>query len=82
MELTDIKTIREIERRFDFGFSKGLGQNFLLDGAVLDKIIEAAEIDGGVLEIGPGFGVLTQKLCERYNQNCRRQSATPSHSHR
>lgn len=64
MELTDIKTIREIERRFDFGFSKGLGQNFLLDGAVLDKIIEAAEIDGGVLEIGPGFGVLTQKLSE------------------
>lgn len=64
MELTSVKTIREIERKFGFSFSKGLGQNFLLDSAVLDKIAEAAEIDGGVLEIGPGFGVLTKKLAE------------------
>ena len=64
MDLTDIKTIREIERKFNFGFSKGLGQNFLLNGEVLDKIIEAAEIEDGVLEIGPGFGVLTRRLCE------------------
>ncbi|MBR4173598.1 MAG: 16S rRNA (adenine(1518)-N(6)/adenine(1519)-N(6))-dimethyltransferase RsmA [Clostridia bacterium] len=64
MDLTDIKTIREIEKKFNFGFSKGLGQNFLLDSSVLDKIADAAEIDGGVLEIGPGFGVLTKKLSE------------------
>lgn len=64
MELTDIKTIREIERKFNFGFSKGLGQNFLLDSAVLEKIAEAAEIEDGVLEIGAGFGVLTKKLSE------------------
>lgn len=64
MELTDIKTIREIECKFDFGFSKGLGQNFLLDASVLDEIVSAADIEEGVLEIGPGFGVLTKKLSE------------------
>ena len=64
MDLTDIRTIREIERKFDFGFSKGLGQNFLLDSAVLDEIAEAAQITDGVLEIGPGFGVLTHRLSQ------------------
>ena len=63
MDLTDIRTIKEIERKFNFGFSKGLGQNFLLDSGVLDEIAEAADISGGVLEIGPGFGVLTKRLC-------------------
>lgn len=64
MDLTSPRTIKEIAEKFGFGFSKGLGQNFLLDEAVLDKIADAAEIDGGVLEIGPGFGVLTKRLCE------------------
>jgi len=64
MDLTDIRTIREIERNFNFGFSKGLGQNFLLDSTVLDEIADAAEISGGVLEIGPGFGVLTRRLSQ------------------
>lgn len=64
MELTDIRVIRDIERKFDFTFSKGLGQNFLLDPEVLDEIAEAAEIDKGVLEVGPGFGVLTKRLAE------------------
>ena len=64
MDLTDIRTIREIERKFDFGFSKGLGQNFLLDSGVLDEIADAADISGGVLEIGPGFGVLTKRLSQ------------------
>ena len=64
MDLTDVRTIRELERRFDFGFSKGLGQNFLLDSGVLDEIAEAADISGGVLEIGPGFGVLTRRLSQ------------------
>lgn len=64
MNLTSPKTIKEICARFDFNFSKGLGQNFLLDENVLDKIVEAAEIEDGVLEVGPGFGVLTRKLAE------------------
>jgi len=64
MELTSPKVIREIAERFGFSFSKGLGQNFLLDSQVLDKIADAADIDDGVLEVGPGFGVLTKRLCE------------------
>lgn len=64
MDLTSIKTIKELTKRFDFRFSKGLGQNFLTDASVLDKIVEAAEIEDGVLEIGPGFGVLTQALAQ------------------
>jgi len=64
MELTSPKVIKDIAERFGFSFSKGLGQNFLLDPNVLDKIANAADIDDGVLEIGPGFGVLTKRLCE------------------
>ncbi|MEK7142673.1 MAG: 16S rRNA (adenine(1518)-N(6)/adenine(1519)-N(6))-dimethyltransferase RsmA [Patescibacteria group bacterium] len=43
---------------------KSLGQNFLIDLAVLPKIIQAAGIKKGetVLEIGPGFGILTQAI--------------------
>ena len=64
MELTSPKVIKQIAEQFDFGFSKGLGQNFLLDPQVLDKIADAADIDDGVLEVGPGFGVLTKRLCQ------------------
>jgi len=64
MNLTDIRVIKDIERKFNFGFSKGLGQNFLLDEAVLNDIVDAAEIESGVLEVGPGFGVLTKSLLQ------------------
>lgn len=64
MELTQIKTIKEIVARFGFVFKKGLGQNFLTDPQVLKTAVRAAEIDSGVLEIGPGFGVLTYELAK------------------
>lgn len=64
MELTSPKTIKDIASRFDFSFKKGLGQNFLTSRDVLEQIAEAAEVEDGVLEIGPGFGVLTQELCQ------------------
>jgi 16S rRNA (adenine1518-N6/adenine1519-N6)-dimethyltransferase len=46
---------------------KSLGQNFLMDENILNKIIEAGEIKKGekVLEIGPGLGFLTGKLIEK-----------------
>ena len=46
---------------------KSLGQNFLKSEMALKKIIEAGEIkpDDIILEIGPGKGVLTEKLLER-----------------
>ena len=49
---------------------KSLGQNFLKDEGVLDKIILAGELSASdnVLEIGPGEGVLTKKLLEKVGQ--------------
>ncbi|MRR29843.1 16S rRNA (adenine(1518)-N(6)/adenine(1519)-N(6))-dimethyltransferase RsmA [bacterium] len=45
---------------------KGLGQNFLTDPSVLDKVVEAAGVnsDDTVLEIGPGLGSLTRHLAQ------------------
>ncbi len=64
--LSDIGTIKEILSRHGFSFSKGLGQNFLINPSVCPRM---AELSGagegvGVIEIGPGIGVLTQELCE------------------
>ena len=62
--LTDLSTIRDLCERYDFALSKGFGQNFIVNPGVCPKIIEAAGIDKdcGVLEIGPGIGVLTKEL--------------------
>ena len=66
MDLTSAAVIKSIAAKYDFRFKKGLGQNFLTSQAVLEEIADAAEIDGGgVLEIGPGFGVLTNELAKR-----------------
>ena len=65
MELTSPKIIKQIASDYGFVFKKGLGQNFLTSGKILEEIAEAAEIeDGGVIEIGAGFGVPTNELCK------------------
>ena len=51
MDLTSVKTIKDICARYGFVFKKGLGQNFLTDNTVLDETVLAAEIENGVLEI-------------------------------
>ncbi|MDR6227121.1 16S rRNA (adenine(1518)-N(6)/adenine(1519)-N(6))-dimethyltransferase RsmA [Desmospora profundinema] len=55
---------REILARHGIQLKKSLGQHFLTDQHVLDKMMKAAELDSrtGVLEIGPGVGALTQRL--------------------
>lgn len=65
--LSDIGTIKEILSRHGFNFSKGLGQNFLINPSVCPRMAElsGAGEEVGVIEIGPGIGVLTQELCER-----------------
>lgn len=57
----------EILRKYGFSFQKKYGQNFLIDGNILDKIIESAQItkEDCVLEIGPGIGTMTQYLAEK-----------------
>ena len=64
--LSDPKeTIRVIQEN-NFTFRKNYGQNFLIDSHVIDKVIDASEIDKDteVLEIGPGIGTLTEYLAE------------------
>ena len=53
-----------------FRAKKSLGQNFLINPGVLDKIVTAAELDKNdiVIEIGPGKGVLTEKLAKEAGQ--------------
>ena len=65
--LTNLGTIRTIMDRFGFTFSKSLGQNFIVNPSVCPKIAElgGAESEVGVLEIGSGFGVLTNELAAR-----------------
>jgi len=67
MKLYSPRVMKEILEKYGFKFSKGLGQNFLIDGNIINKIVEAADIDenSGVIEIGPGFGTLTQGLCKK-----------------
>ena len=65
--LTNINTVRELLTRHGFTFSKALGQNFLINPSVCPRMAEAAvrSDNAGVLEIGPGIGVLTNELCKR-----------------
>jgi 16S rRNA (adenine1518-N6/adenine1519-N6)-dimethyltransferase len=57
----------EIIQKYQFRFQKKYGQNFLIDGNILDKIIDSAQIskEDCVLEIGPGIGTMTQYLAEQ-----------------
>lgn len=57
---------KELLKQFEFHMNKRLGQNFLVNKDILDKIIQGAELtkEDYVLEIGPGMGSMTQKLCE------------------
>lgn len=63
MNLADINTIRSLLDKSGFSFKKSLGQNFLIDPDVCPAMAAAAcDKDTGVIEIGPGIGVLTAEL--------------------
>lgn len=63
--LSDIGVIKFILSKHGFTFSKALGQNFLVNPSVCPRMAEASGAGQGVgvLEIGPGIGVLTNELC-------------------
>lgn len=65
--LSNIGVIKDILFRHGFTFSKKLGQNFLVNPSVCPKIAELGNaMPGyGILEIGPGIGVLTNELAKR-----------------
>lgn len=66
MEIQDIKTA-ELIKKYNFKFSKSLGQNFLIDDSVPKDIVAGAEVneDDLVIEIGPGVGTLTAQLLNK-----------------
>lgn len=66
MDIKDIKT-KELVEKYNFRFSKSLGQNFLIDDSVLTDIVEGAGVcdEDLVIEIGPGVGTLTAQLLKR-----------------
>lgn len=65
--LTNVNVIKELLEKYGFTFSKGLGQNFLINSSVCPKIAEygLAKKNYGILEIGTGFGTLTAELAKR-----------------
>lgn len=67
LDVTNVSVMKGLLEEFGFHFSKSKGQNFLTQRWVPRRIVEASEIDEncGVVEIGPGFGPLTQELCLR-----------------
>jgi len=67
MTLTNAGELRELLTRHGFTFSKGLGQNFIINPSVCPRMAELSGADKktGVLEIGPGVGVLTVELAKR-----------------
>ena len=66
-ELTDLSVIRALCEKYDFALSKGFGQNFIINPGLPPKIVDASGVDKryGVIEIGPGIGVLTKELAKR-----------------
>lgn len=66
MNLYDYNTVNRILTSHGFTFSKALGQNFIIDPEVCPAMADAlcADEKTGVLEIGPGIGVLTKELCK------------------
>ncbi len=65
--MTSKKEIKELLRKYNLRPKKYMGQNFLIDKKILDKIIESAELKptDTVIEIGAGLGTLTIPLAKK-----------------
>ncbi|MDF1509513.1 16S rRNA (adenine(1518)-N(6)/adenine(1519)-N(6))-dimethyltransferase RsmA [Robertmurraya sp. DFI.2.37] len=63
---TPVRT-REILEKYGFSFKKSLGQNFLIDTNILNRIVDHANLtdESGVIEVGPGIGALTEQIARR-----------------
>jgi len=64
--MTPMERIRKLMESGSFRFTKSLGQNFLTDDNILEKLVWAAGIskEDAVIEIGPGAGTVTEKLLQ------------------
>ena len=70
LNLADIGTVKEILRQHDFSFSKSLGQNFLINPHICPRMADSCACGAAdcVVEIGPGIGVLTYELAQRFSR--------------
>ncbi len=70
LNLADIGTVKSILGRHNFSFSKSLGQNFLINPHICPNMADACseDVSKGVIEIGPGIGVLTYELAQRFQK--------------
>ena len=57
----------DVVKKHGFKFTKSLGQNFLIDDNIIDKIVDGAGAGPGdkIIEVGPGIGTLTRELASR-----------------
>lgn len=62
-----VQKLKKLFEEFGVWPSKSKGQNFLINQNVLEKIVKAANLKNNdyVLEIGPGFGILTEELIKK-----------------
>lgn len=65
-------TTKDVVKKYNFKFTKSLGQNFLIDESVLDDIVKGAEVSAEdyIIEIGPGVGTLTRELLNKAKGVC------------
>ena len=68
MNISHKSTLKDTLSEFDVGLKKSLGQNFLVEPQIPIKIADSVTDADGVIEIGPGAGVLTKELCERFSK--------------
>lgn len=66
-DLTDLRTVKNLERAFGMRARKNFSQHWLVDRHALESIVDAAELTPAthVLEVGAGMGVLTIELAQR-----------------
>ena len=65
--LSDIKVIKSLLSKYGFNFVKSLGQNFIVNDELCPKIVKEGVMGDnlGIIEIGPGLGVLTNELAKK-----------------
>lgn len=67
VKATSKSSVIAFKQKYGFSFKKDLGQNYLVDENIANKIIDALNLNDGdtVLEVGAGMGSLTQIACEK-----------------
>lgn len=67
MDLTNILELKKLLRTYGAWPNKDLGQHFLTDTNVLDKMMESADLTASdvVVEVGPGIGIMTKELTKK-----------------